>query len=250
MISTKSAKFFLQMDLDISLRDSVLLPLTAIILLIQLIRTKVQGVQSRPKIPLNQVRKQGIAFLIKQAPMAVPAVAAKIKAQLLWEIEKEKPATTPDGEPDPMEALAQQQQSMQGMMGGMKSNMMFIIPQSVLFGWINWSFSDFVLLQVPFQLPNVLGEMLQRGINAYLPNEFVSALSWYFLNVFASAHVLALFTGFDVTIANDMPMMMPGAGMMPGQEKKEKETIEQFAPTKTDMDALLDQVIDKIKKTK
>ena len=226
------------MDLDPSLRNDVLLPLTAIIILIQLVRTKLQSVQSKPKVPLNQIRKQGIQHLVKQCSSAVPAIAAKIKSQLLWELEHEKPTEASE---DPMDQLAQQQASMQGMMGGMKSNMMFIIPQSVLFGWINWSFSEFVLLQVPFQLPNVMGEMLQRGINAYLPNEFVSALSWYFLNVFASAHVLALFTGFDVTITNEMPMMMPG--MMPGQEKKEKETIEGLNLVKTDMDKLYDMVI-------
>lgn len=232
------------MDLDPCLRNDVLLPLTAIIILIQLIRTKVQSVQSKPKIPLNQIRKQGIQYLVKQCPLAVPHIAAKIKSQLLWELENEKPVVATNE--DPIDQLAQQQQSMQGMMGSMKSNMMFIIPQSVLFGWINWSFSEFVLLQVPFQLPNVLGEMLQRGINAYLPNEFVSALSWYFLNVFASAHVLALFTGFDVVIANEMPMMMPS--MMPGQEKKEKELIEQLNLSKTDMDALYDLVIEELQR--
>eukprot|EP00835_Amoeboradix_gromovi_P005587 NODE_539_length_6967_cov_0.428800.p3 type:complete len:234 gc:universal NODE_539_length_6967_cov_0.428800:6349-5648(-) len=233
------------MDLDPSLRNDVLLPLTAIIILIQLIRTKMQSHQPKPKIPLNQVRKQGIQHLIKQCTLAAPFVAAKIKAQLLWEIENEKPVAAPE---DPMDQLAQQQQSMQGMMGGMKSNMMFIIPQSVLFGWINWSFSEFVLLQVPFVLPNVLGEMLQRGINAHLPNEFVSALSWYFLNVFASQHVLALFTGFDVQISTDMPMMMPN--MMPGQEKKEKELVEQLNLTKTNMDDLLDLVITELESKK
>eukprot|EP00834_Sanchytrium_tribonematis_P001346 NODE_32_length_37098_cov_1.132760.p16 type:complete len:229 gc:universal NODE_32_length_37098_cov_1.132760:11181-11867(+) len=224
------------MNLDSSLRNDVLLPLTAIIILIQLIRTKLQSIPTKSKIPLSQVRKQGIQILVKQCGSAVPYIAAKIKSQLLWELDQEKPAENQD----PLDQLVQQQQSMQGMMSGMKGNMMFIIPQSVLFGWINWSFSEFVLLQVPFLLPNVLGEMLQRGINAYLPNEFVSALSWYFLNVFASSYVLALITGFDVTISSEMPMMMPA---MPGQEKKEKETIEALHLTKTDMDKLYDMVI-------
>ncbi len=229
------------MELDPSLRNDVLLPLTAIIVLIQLVRTTVQSIQNKPKIPLDQVRKQGIQLLLRQCTLCVPSIAAKIKSQLLWEVEQEKPKENGD---DPVDQLAMQQASMQGMMGGMKSQMLFIVPQSVLFGWINWSFSEFVLLQVPFQLPNVLGEMLQRGINAYLPNEFVSALSWYFLNVFASANVLALFTGFDVTISSEMPMMMPT--MMPGQEKKEKESIEQLVITKTDMDELYDMVLQEL----
>lgn len=226
------------MDLDASLRDHVLIPLTAIIVLIQLLRSTIQSLPTTSKVPLSQVKKQAVSVLAKQCPTAIPFVGARIKAQLLSQIVEKKAE-----EGDPLDQMLQQQQSMQGMMGGMKNNMLFIVPQSILFGWINWSFSEFVLLKVPFALPNVLGEMLQRGIEADLPNEFVSALSWYFLNVFASGYVLALVTGFNTKASNDMAMMMPA---MPGQEKKEKEMLEGISIVKTDMDALYDAVLMKV----
>ena len=57
-------------------------------------------------------------------------------------------------------------------MDGMKNNMMFMVSNMVMIGWISYFFSGFVLVKVPFPLTMTFKSMLQRGISlAYVSTD-------------------------------------------------------------------------------
>ncbi|MCJ1421689.1 ER membrane complex subunit 3 [Xylographa parallela] len=116
--------------------------------------------------------------------------------------------------------------AMEGMMGMMKGNMMMMIPQTVIMGWINAFFAGFVIMKLPFPLTIRFKSMLQSGVATRdLDVRWVSSLSWYFLNLFGLQAVFIFILGNDNAanqMAQQMSQMNPGAagaGMFqPGQD--------------------------------
>jgi ER membrane protein complex subunit 3 len=105
--------------------------------------------------------------------------------------------------------------AMEGMMGGMKNQMVMMVPQMVIMGWINFFFQGFVLstwplhspcyltwlillVKLPFQLTLGFKSMLQRGIETPdMDVRWVSSLSWYFLNWFGLNGLYRVLLGTD-----------------------------------------------------
>ncbi|MCJ1404163.1 ER membrane complex subunit 3 [Xylographa trunciseda] len=128
--------------------------------------------------------------------------------------------------------------AMEGMMGMMKGNMMMMIPQTVIMGWINAFFAGFVIsmhpderihelnLKLPFPLTIRFKSMLQSGVATRdLDVRWVSSLSWYFLNLFGLQSVFIFILGNDNAanqMAQQMSQMNPGATgaamFQPGQD--------------------------------
>ncbi|RKP08653.1 integral membrane protein DUF106-domain-containing protein [Thamnocephalis sphaerospora] len=136
------------------------------------------------------------------------------------------------GAPNPMSDPA----GMEMMMDGMKKNMAMIVPQTVIMGWVNFFFSGFVLIKLPFPLTLRFKSMLQRGVDtSEMDVAWVSSLSWYFLNLFGLRSIFNIILGED-NVADGMRDMqaMGGMGMAPtGQPQDfnklflaEKENLE------------------------
>jgi len=107
---------------------------------------------------------------------------------------KEGPkGATSSNPPNPMDPAA-----MDGMMSGMKTQMVMMVPQMVIMGWINFFFQGFVLIKLPFPLTLGFKSMLQRGIETPdMDVRWVSSLSWYFLNFFGLNGLYRLVLGGD-----------------------------------------------------
>ena len=99
-------------------------------------------------------------------------------------------------------------------MDGMKKQMVMMVPQMVIMGWINFFFQGFVAsalhvyfcvrqltlcaVKLPFPLTLGFKSMLQRGVETQdMDVRWVSSLSWYFLNFFGLNGVYRLILGND-----------------------------------------------------
>merc|ERR1712072_1617449 len=116
---------------------------------------------------------------------------------------------------NPMDAMAQMQDPnmMQNMM---KQNMVMIIPQIAMMGWVSYFFAGFVVGKIPFPLTDRFKSMLQRGVELHgLETGYVSSLSLYFLMFFGLRGILQLLLGEnpDTDDAKVMQQQMAGGGM-------------------------------------
>jgi ER membrane protein complex subunit 3 len=111
--------------------------------------------------------------------------------------------------------------AMDGMMAGMRTQMVMMVPQMIVMGWINFFFEGFVLstfcpprfdsgpvetddgfgespVKLPFPLTLGFKSMLQRGIQTPdMDVRWVSSLSWYFLNFFGLNGLYRIILGGD-----------------------------------------------------
>jgi hypothetical protein len=121
-------------------------------------------------------------------------------------------ADKPSAPPNPLSDPA----AMEGMMGGMKTQAVMMVPQMAIMGWINFFFQGFVLseclhvrvfvyhaerhvtVKLPFPLTLGFKSMLQRGVETPdMDVRWVSSLSWYFLNFFGLNGLYRLLLGGD-----------------------------------------------------
>lgn len=79
------------------------------------------------------------------------------------------------------------------LMNMVKGNLMGYVPQTLIMGWVNYFFAGSVVMKLPFPLTEGFKSMLQSGVNT--PNlnaRYVSAISWYFVNLFGLRPVYSL----------------------------------------------------------
>lgn len=79
------------------------------------------------------------------------------------------------------------------LMNMAKSNLMNFVPQTLIMAWVNFFFAGSVVMKIPFPLTDGFKSMLQNGVNT--PNlnaRYVSAISWYFVNLFGLRPVYSL----------------------------------------------------------
>lgn len=125
--------------------------------------------------------------------------------------------------------------SMDGMIEMMKGQIMMVVPQTIMMGWINAFFAGFVLMRLPFPLTIRFKDMLQSGVATKdLDVRWVSSLSWYFLNLLGLQSIYSLILGTGNS-AGGMAAMGANPAMMnmqqPGMDfnklyKAEAENLE------------------------
>ncbi|RPD67045.1 transmembrane protein [Lentinus tigrinus ALCF2SS1-7] len=221
--------------LDPQIRDWVLFPITVVMILVGILRHYiVLLLQSAPKkLPRNAIREQRalIRSQILRATSAnspLPPTYYKAISQYLSHAfaegtylkdgppKADAPASAP---PNPLTDPA----AMDGMMAGMKTQMVMMVPQMVIMGWINFFFQGFVLIKLPFPLTLGFKSMLQRGVETPdMDVRWVSSLSWYFLNFFGLNGLYRLILGGENSADSSRDMTTPfaaaaAAAPQPGQ---------------------------------
>ena len=198
--------------LDPAIRDWVIVPLTAIIMLVGICRHYVSLlIKSDEKAEL-EVTKQMQTLMRSQrtrgaAHFLRPDSWAMRRAFL---VKKGGALSTKGlaGAPNPMSNPS-------GMMNMMKNNMVYMIPNVGMMAWINSFFSGFVVLKVPFQLTPKFKMMVQRGIDLQtLDVSYVSSLAWYFVAMFGLQGFYKMVLGASVD--NEAMLMQAQMGMAAG----------------------------------
>ncbi|KAG8956640.1 ER membrane complex subunit 3 [Tulasnella sp. 424] len=226
--------------LDPQIRNWVLFPITLVMILVGLLRHYATLLLTSPpkKQPLNVIREQrGLlrAQVLRQSSKHSPLPPSyyhTISSSLVEAFHsgsylKDGPRDPNAPAPPPANPLTDPT-AMDGMMENMKKQMVMNIPQMIIMGWINFFFSGFLVIKLPFPLTNGFKEMLQRGIQT--PNldvRWVSSLSWYFLNLFGLNGLFRLILGNDngadstndlasspfANLGNGAPSAAPGQDM-------------------------------------
>ncbi|KDE09639.1 hypothetical protein MVLG_00045 [Microbotryum lychnidis-dioicae p1A1 Lamole] len=210
--------------LDPAIRDWVLGPLTAIMLLSGLTRHYVaMGMNSPPKQqPLLAIREQrsltrGL-ILRSNSSFLPPAAFIALKAHLASAYQsgyylKEPPRAEGAAAPPPANALTDPG-AMDGMLDMLKKQAVGFLPQTILMYYIGYFFEGFVLTRLPFPLTLRFKSMLQRGIETQdMDVSWVSSVSWYFLCLFGLSSVYRLILGEENAADGNGAMMAQMGGM-------------------------------------
>eukprot|EP01038_Epipyxis_sp_PR26KG_P008053 gene8053-10911_t len=209
--------------LDPSIRDWVVLPMLIMLVLVGMGRHYVQSlIQTDPIITENDlvsIRHKQIltqtgrlrAFgklLNDKSYLKRKAYYIRKKVGLLYEKNIPGPANPMS---NPM-----------AMVDMMKGNMIYMIPNFAMMGFVGYFFSGFICLKIPFPMPSTHFKlMLQRGVDLKsLDVSYVSSLSWYFLLTFGLNGVYRLLLGEDSDL-DEAKMMQAqmGMGLMGGGQQ-------------------------------
>ncbi|GEQ67512.1 hypothetical protein JCM33374_g1177 [Metschnikowia sp. JCM 33374] len=90
------------------------------------------------------------------------------------------------------------------LMNMAKGNIMSYVPQTLIMAWVNYFFAGSVVMKLPFPLTDGFKSMLQNGVNTpNLDPRYVSAISWYFVNLFGLRPIYSLLMA-DPEAARDL----------------------------------------------
>ncbi|ORX39111.1 integral membrane protein DUF106-domain-containing protein [Kockovaella imperatae] len=190
--------------LDPSIRNWVLVPITLIMLLVGILRHYVTMLLTSPPKPaaVDVVREQraiGRAQLLRMtapfsplSPAAYRSISAAHSTVLTsGQYLKIKPKPKEGEIPNPFEGGG-----MENAMEGMKKQAVMMVPNMVIMQYISIFFSGFVLIKLPFPLTAGFKSLMSKDImTPDLDVRWVSALSWYFLNLFGLNGVFRLILG-------------------------------------------------------
>ncbi|ODQ52359.1 transmembrane protein [Saitoella complicata NRRL Y-17804] len=218
--------------LDPALRDWVLFPILFVMILVGILRHNITVLlQSAPKKqPLKAIREQlslqKSAIIRQNGHHISPAAFNARRAYLTQAYTEGKFLKDPEARGKPAANPLTDPGGMDQMINMMKGNMANFIPQTIIMGWVNFFFTGFVLIKLPFPLTVRFKSMLQSGVQTSdLDVRWVSSLSWYFLNLFGLQFVYTLILGANNSANQQMQGMgMPGMGvpavgpLAPGQD--------------------------------
>ncbi|TPX63197.1 hypothetical protein CcCBS67573_g08735 [Chytriomyces confervae] len=136
------------MYLDPSIRDWVLMPIIAAMILVGILRhCATQLINTIPKSPLKDIRQGRTLTRSRQLRFTIdiPEHVFETRCQFLMDaFEKNECLKNPDaatGTPNPMQDPA----AMNNTVEGRKHNMLMFVPQTIIMTWTTFFFSGFIL---------------------------------------------------------------------------------------------------------
>lgn len=171
--------------LDERIRDWVLLPICLVMFLQGILRQNISILlkedrkSSFESIVRAQLLKRSQRLRLNGKHISAESVAMR-KRDLVNRALLDRPKTD-DDMANPMMPGASADPS--SMMGGMfKQQLMMILPNMILMGWVSYFFSGFIVAKLPFALSDRFKQMVQRGVNlTTLDASYVTSLSLYIL---------------------------------------------------------------------
>eukprot|EP00924_Labyrinthula_sp_SR-Ha-C_P013201 snap_masked-scaffold_12-processed-gene-12.58-mRNA-1 protein AED:0.03 eAED:0.03 QI:0/-1/0/1/-1/1/1/0/254 len=210
--------------LDPQIRDWVLLPIVYIMLLVGVGRSMVTQLMKDNSPPNADIAKYKQVLSRSQRVRKLGGLLTPTSFSMrkdyfckkkTGKFREKVPAGPVAGGGNPMESA--------GMQNMLKQNMVMMIPNMVMFGWISYFFSGFVLVKVPFSLTDGFRDMLQRGINLdSLDVSYVSSLSWYFLVMFGARGLFSLILGSQ-NVFDDTEVMQQQMGKSKTAQQEEMQ---------------------------
>ncbi|WFD34908.1 hypothetical protein MCUN1_001753 [Malassezia cuniculi] len=222
-----------------ALRNWVLLPITVVMILVGVLRNNIlKLIEGRPKpVALAKLRQQNVlqrTGALRKNFRAIPPASVERRCEFFSRVLADGSYLEPEvraaiererkrGPNDPIEPPKNpltDPDAMESMLEPMKRSMVMMIPQTVIMGWVNFFFSGFVLIKLPFPLTQAFKVMLQRDVDTSdLDVSWVSSLSWYFLNLYGLDAIYRLILGNNnaADSSRDMAAMGGAVGMMPQQ---------------------------------
>ncbi|RZC46133.1 hypothetical protein C5167_039086 [Papaver somniferum] len=203
--------------LDTAIRDWVLIPLSAVMVLIGILRYFVSKLMRSSSTPDAKMVKEGQVVLrarnLRVAANFIPLKSFRVR-KAYFTNEEDGLLHVPKGTAAP-NPQAQMLSDPNMAMDMMKKNLSMIIPQTLTFAWVNFFFSGFVAAKIPFPLTQRFRSMLQNGIDlSTVDVSYVSSRSWYFLNLFGLRGLFSLILGEENATDDTQKMMqMSGFGM-------------------------------------
>jgi hypothetical protein len=209
------------LTLDPEIRNWVLIPIVLITMLVGIGRSMIsQLVKSDSAVDADKVKHMSLiqrAQRLRGAQRFIPPAGFAMRKAYLCD--KDAGMLRRTIEVDPMKNNPMSNPD--GMMNMLKGNMSMMLPHILMMGWINYFFSGFVLVKLPFPVTSRFKSMLQRGVDlGSLDVSYVSSLSWYFLVMFGlrSFYSLVLGSGHEDMDAKMMQAQMGmGGGGQPQQ---------------------------------
>lgn len=204
--------------LDPRIRDWVLLPISVVMVLVTLVRTlATRLLQSAVRPALTALQEKGIvqrSQLLRASGHVLPAGAFAARRAFLRDhvlrVEKSEDA----------DLASQMAADPMAMMEPLKAQLVNMLPNILIMAWVNFFFSGFVVIKLPFMLTPRFRSMLQRGIEAAgLDFNYVSSISWYFLNFMGLNTLIDLINAFRrgtrAESVNTLAMMAPTMAAAP-----------------------------------
>mmetsp|Transcript_33045 Transcript_33045/g.55307 ORF Transcript_33045/g.55307 Transcript_33045/m.55307 type:complete len:257 (-) Transcript_33045:511-1281(-) len=228
--------------LDAQIRNWVLVPISLTMFVVGVLRHFVNKLMTRTdvKVELKSIREAQCVLRSQRLRANVGYIPHKaFRAKRHFFTNKENGVLN-----EKIESVANPMSPM-GMPGGqpadpsmlvdmMKKNLGMVVPQMLIYNWVTFFFSGFVVAKVPFPLTMRFRSMLQRGIDVNsLDITYVSSLSWYFLNLFGMRGLFTLVLGentVDDTAIMQQQMTMGMNGADPSKAYQiEKDNIDMVA---------------------
>jgi len=226
--------------LDPKIRDWVLIPIVVVMFLVAILRHNVTKLlRSDKKVTdLKGIRDAQIlirARRLRANANKIPVASFRMRKSYFNDKEngllKDRPAAA-NAMANPMANPMMDPSNMADMM---KKNVAMVVPQLLLMGWVNYFFSGFVLVKLPFPLPVSFKMMLQRGIDfTTLDASYVSSLSWYFLTMMGLRGINSLVLGDNV--ADDASMMQDQMNMQMGAAMGQQDVPKLFQAEKENLE--------------